>query len=87
MTQTTRLTVVEQDPPRGILDMFTRKKPAAPPDEVLIGQLKIRAADYCIEHIRQTFTSIHDQVDVLELIETVFKDAERRMRAYGEVQE
>jgi hypothetical protein len=87
MAHTQRLTVVEQDKPLGLLERFTKKRAPSPPDEVLIGQMKIRAADTCIEHIRQTFTSIHDQVDVLELMETVFKDAERRMRAYGEAQE
>ncbi|MFA5952277.1 MAG: hypothetical protein WC807_18570 [Hyphomicrobium sp.] len=82
MTQTTRLTVVEQDSHRSILDRFTRKKPASPPDFVLIEQLKIRAADTCVEHIRATFQALDDQLDVWELMGKVFKNAEIQARAF-----
>lgn len=87
MTHTTRLTVVEHDAPRGLAYLFGKKKSSSPPDFVLIEQLKIRAADTCVEHIRSTFQGLEDQLDVWELMGKVFKNAEVQARAFRHAEE
>jgi hypothetical protein len=84
MNQTVRLVAVEEKP-RGFFPF--RRKQAPPPDMVLIGQLKMRVADACIEQMRTVFPDLADQEDVHELVGDVLTDARRRLRAYEGEQE
>lgn len=80
MTQTQRLTLVEQQP-RGFFP-FRKKAPA--PDMTLVGQYVLRVADACIEQLRCLPEEY--QVKCWELVEEVLKDSERKRRMYEEDQ-
>jgi hypothetical protein len=81
MTNTTRLTVVEQEPSRGILQMFGKKKAPAP-DTLSTGQAVLVIANECIERLR--ILPPEYQYKAWELVEDILKDAERKARAYAE---
>lgn len=82
MPETVRLKLVEQQP-KGFF--FRKKTPA--PDYVLHGQMKMRAADTCLEHIRSMFARLQDQEDVHELMGKIIEDARRQARAHQESEE
>lgn len=77
MTETVRLSLVEQKPRR----LFSFGRKSNEPDFVLFEQMKLRAADTCLEHIRSTFQILDDQMDVWELMGKMLKNAEVQQRA------
>ncbi len=84
MNQTTRLTVVEQDAPRGLAYLFGKKKSPAP-DTLSTGQATLVIANECIERLR--VLPAEYQIKAWELVEDVLKDAERKARAHAEAME